>query len=147
MRLNVLWLFVFLAGCRETGDPIADIAARSVTLPDGTKILAEVKLDAAGQAVGMMYRDSLAKDRGMLFYNSQPVRQPYWMHNCKIALDIIWLDPAKKVVEIAADSPPCQKPAQACPNYGGHELSQYVLELNGGQAKLHGVTIGRVLPF
>jgi uncharacterized protein len=140
-------MFVMLAGCGEKGDPVADLAAKTVTLPDGTKITAELKLDAASQATGMMYRDSLAKNRGMLFYNIAPSLQPYWMHNCKIPLDIVWLDPAKKVVEIAVNAQPCQKPPKECPTYGGHRMSQYVLELNAGEAKRHGVAIGRILPF
>ena len=65
------------------------------------------------------------------------------MHNCKIALDIIWLDKAGKVVEVVASAPPCQKEARDCPTYGGHELAFYVLELGAGVAKAHadGITI------
>jgi uncharacterized membrane protein (UPF0127 family) len=140
-------MFAMLTACGEKGDPVADLAAKTVTLPDGANIVAELKLDATSQAVGMMYRDSLAKDRGMLFYNTGPSRQAYWMHNCKIPLDIIWLDPAKKVVEIAAGAQPCQRPPKECPSYGGQEMSQFVLELNSGEAKRHGVTVGRVLAF
>lgn len=136
-----------LTACGEKGDPVADIGAKTVTLPDGTAIVAEVKADAKSQETGMMYRDSLAKDRGMLFYNTRPSYQAYWMHNCKIPLDIVWMDAAKKVVEIAHNAEPCLKPAKECPQYGGHQMSQFVLELNGGDAKRHGVAIGRVLPF
>ncbi len=147
MRAALLWICLFLSACGEKGDPVADISARTVTLPDGTKITAEVKLDAQSQATGMMYRDSLARDRGMLFLNTAMTRQPYWMHNCKIPLDIVWLDSARKVVEIAVAAQPCQKPPQQCPTYGGTELSQYVLELNSGEAQRHGITVGRVLTF
>lgn len=147
MRLSPLWIFILLTACGEKGDPVADISAKIVTLPDGTKITAELKLDTASQATGMMYRDSLAKDRGMLFYNAGPSLQPYWMHNCKIPLDIVWLDPAKKVVEIAVNAQPCNKPSKECPTYGGHQMSQFVLELNGNEAKRHGVAIGRILSF
>jgi uncharacterized membrane protein (UPF0127 family) len=147
MRLTVLWMFAILLGCGQKGDPVADIAAKQVTLPDGAKILAEMKLDPASQAVGMMYRDSLPKDRGMLFYQAKPVQVPYWMHNVKIPLDIIFLDAHKKVVEIAADAQPCLKPPQQCPTYGGHAPSQYVLELNGGEARRHGITTGSLLTF
>jgi uncharacterized membrane protein (UPF0127 family) len=146
MRLTVVWMVLMMAGCGEKGDPVADIAAKQVTLPDGTKILAETKLDAASQAVGMMYRDSLAKDRGMLFYSAKEVQQPYWMHNVKIPLDIIWLSAGKKVVEIA-EAAPCLKPPKECPNYGGHALSQYVLELNAGEAKRHGIVTGATIAF
>lgn len=140
-------MFLLLAACKTEGDPVADIAARTVTLPDGAQILAEPKLDAQSQETGMMYRDSLPPNRGMLFFQTKPVLQAYWMHNCKIPLDIIWLDENKKVVEIVRDAPPCQKPAEQCPSYGGHKAAQYVLELNGGAAKQHRIVVGSVLPF
>ena len=147
MRFLAIAMFLFLTGCKTEGDAVADIAARTVTLPDGTKILSEPKLDAQSQAVGMMYRDSLPNGRGMLFFQTKPVQQAYWMHNCRIPLDIVWLDETKKVVEIVRDAPPCQKPEEQCPAYGGHKLAQYVLELNGGEAKRHGIAVGSVLPF
>ncbi len=142
MRFLVFWMAVCFLGCSQKGDPVPDIAAREVLLPDGTRILAEPKIDRNSQAVGMMYRDSLPKDRGMLFFYNAPAKESYWMHNVRVPLDIIWLDASRKVVEIAANAEPCLKPPQQCPAYGGHEPAQYVLELNGGEAKRHGVAVG-----
>ena len=146
MRLGVVWIsLALLTGCGAKEDEFRDIASRTVILPDGTPIHAEVKADRQSQATGMMYRDSLAADRGMLFVYRGPVREAYWMHNCKIALDIIWLDQDGKVVEIAANAPPCNGPERSCPTYGGHELANYVLELGGGQAKAHQIETGKVV--
>jgi uncharacterized membrane protein (UPF0127 family) len=51
------------------------------------------------------------------------------------------------VVEIAANVPPCKTRASECPTYGGHVLSQYVLELGGGEAQRMGVEVGDALSF
>ena len=119
MPKTALWILLasamVLAGCGDSEQQFRDINTRTVTLPDGTAIHAEVKADRQTQAIGMMYRDSLAPDHGMLFIYNAPVKEAYWMHNCKIALDIIWLDQAGKVVEVVAGAPPCEKEARDCP--------------------------------
>ena len=122
-----------------------DITARKVTLPDGTVITAETRLTPSEQAAGLMYRTELPPDRGMLFLNTQTVTGPYWMKNCKFPLDIIFMSPDHRVVEIAANAPPCT--AEPCPTFGGHVPYQYVLEINGGDAARHGVKEGTTLGF
>ncbi len=149
MPPSSLWIaltaFAFLTACGDSEQQFRDINTRTVTLPDGQVIHAEVKADRQSQAVGMMYRESLAADRGMLFVYRGPIKEAYWMHNCKIALDIIWLDKDSKVVEVVPNAPPCDRPAKECPSYGGHETAYYVLELGAGQAKAHGVETGKTL--
>ena len=134
-------------GCSSSGNVDAVLNTEDVTLPDGARIHAEVKRSSAEKAKGMMYRDSLPRDQGMLFLNGRPERAAYWMANCKIPLDIIWLGERRQVVEISADTPPCPSGGRDCPAFGGHEAAQYVLELNGGEAKRHNVTVGSVLQF
>ncbi len=120
---------------------------RDVTLPDGTAIAAEVEIKPEDMARGMMYRDSVAPDHGMLFVHAETGQYPYWMANCKFPLDIIWMDSTHKVVEISAKTPPCPQGGSDCPNYGGHAPAQFVLELGGGQAAQHSVTVGSAIHF
>ena len=122
-----------------------DITARKITLPDGTVIAAETRVTPQEQAQGLMYRTELASDRGMLFINTQPVTGAYWMKNCNFPLDIIFMARDHRVVEIAANAPPCT--AEPCPTFGGHAPYQYVLEINGGDAAKHGVKEGTTLGF
>jgi hypothetical protein len=96
---------------------------------------------------GMMFRDSLAPDRGMLFVHGTPGRYAYWMFQCLIPLDIIWMNADRKIVEISADTPPCHGEASTCPNYGGHQSSLYVLELGGGMARRYGLKLGDRIAF
>jgi hypothetical protein len=148
MRQCALFVLVLLAGCGAEPEsaPVVDNSV-AVALPGGVKLRAELKTDPADMARGMMFRDQLPADRGMLFVHPAPGRYPYWMHNVRVPLDIIWLDSAKRIVEISPDTPPCLKPASDCPNYGGQSDAQYVLELAGGQAAKLGLAAGQQLQF
>jgi hypothetical protein len=125
----------------------ASVNARTVTLPDGFEVHAELKVTPAEMALGMMYRDSVANGEGMLFVHQRQGLNPYWMGHCTFPLDMIWMDSNHKVVEISANTPPCPSGGSECPNYGGHSPSQFVLEVGGGQAARHDVRVGSELRF
>jgi uncharacterized membrane protein (UPF0127 family) len=148
MRLAALLLLALaLAGCGPKTDTLADFGSRLVTLPAGRQIRAEVLINPQDMARGMMFRDSLAPDRGMLFLHAEAGNYPYWMYQVRIPLDIIWMDSERRVVEIAANTPPCKTGPGQCPTYGGHFRAQYVLELAGGMAAKYGIKPGETLEF
>lgn len=124
-----------------------ELYMRTVTLPDGQKIRAEVEMNDIDMERGMMFRDSLPRGQGMLFIHQKPAAYQYWMYQVKIPLDIIWMDPGHRIVEISTDTPPCKTKASQCPNYGGHAQAQYVLELGGGEARRYGLQVGQTLEF
>jgi uncharacterized protein len=140
-------LFVALVpGCSPRGDANA-LRTQTITLPSGEQIRAEVLTDPRDMASGMMFREQLPPDRGLLFVHTSPGRYPYWMHNVSVPLDIIWLDSSRTIVEISANTPPCMKPAAQCPNYGGNYQAMFVLELAGGMAEKYGLRPGVTLRF
>ena len=117
-------------------------------LPDGDRITAELAMTPEQQARGMMFRSHLAEDRGMLFVGARASPRSFWMYQCLIPLDIIWLDGAKRIVEIVREAPPCrERDPQRCPSYGGNVNSVYVLELAAGQAAGRGLELGDALAF
>lgn len=118
-----------------------------VTLPDGTQIKAELALTRDAQTQGMMFRTNLRPGEGMLFPFEEMAPRAFWMFQTLVALDIIWLDDNKRIVEISANSPPCRTAPDDCPTYGGSAHSTYVLELAAGQAAAHNLTIGSQLEF
>ena len=118
-----------------------------VMLPDGSTVHVELAKTEAERNFGLMERTSLPQGRGMLFIHDQPGQYPYWMYDCKIALDIIWMDQAHRIVEMSPNTPPCKGKADTCPNYGGHETSMYVLELPVGSIKAHQLADGQTVNF
>lgn len=107
--------------------PISAVA----TIPDGTQIQLEVAQTPQQQAMGLMYRQALPDNRGMLFNfpSAQPVS--FWMKNVPVALDMVFL--RNGIVQyIEASAPPCTK--EPCPTYGPRTLIDQVIELRSGRA-------------
>ena len=78
---------------------------------------------------GLMYRESMCKECGMLFEFEQSKEQTFWMKNTKISLDMIFMDENGKITKIFENTVP--ENTQIL--YKGE--AKYVLELNGGEAK------------
>lgn len=132
----------------EAAESDSRLPTMLVTLPSGKAIRAEIATNAADQEHGLMFRTNLPPDRGMLFVFPQPGRYPFWMYHTLIPLDIVWMDTSRTVVFVSANTPPCQsEKTQECPNYGGGETSQYVLELAAGEAAANGLKPGDRLQF
>lgn len=137
-----------LCGCGDKASTMDDLRSTEVTLPNGVKIRAETMREQSDLLRGMMFRDSLPQDRGMLFYHMREANTPYYMFNVKIPLDIIWMDHDRRIVEIARNVPPCKAPkAQDCPTYGGKFPALFVLEANAGFAAKYGLREGERLEF
>ena len=149
LRYAVLILCLAAPGCRQDspGNALEGLDTRTVTLPDGQKVRAEVEIKPQDMARGMMFRESVPDGTGMLFIHSQPGKYPYWMYQVKIPLDILWLDGSRRIVEISEATPPCHTKASECPTFGGHAQARYVLELGAGQVKRHNLRLGDTLAF
>jgi len=145
--LPMLGLALMAAGCSSDSASPDLLLTRKVTLPDGQEIRAEVEMDSVDMQKGMMFRDSLARGRGMLFIHQTPGLYPYWMFQVRIPLDMLWMDASHRIVEISPDTPPCKTKASLCANYGGHQPAQFVLELGGGEARRLGLSVGQTLEF
>lgn len=137
-----------LSACGEKPSTMEDLTSTLVTFPNGTKIVAQSMREPIDMTRGMMFRDSLASDHGMLFFHGRMGKYTYWTYQTRIPLDFIWIDKDYKIVEMAVDIPPCpSKVAHECPNYGGHEDASYVLEVNAGIAAKNGLKVGDRLDF
>src|SRR5262245_10179192 len=77
-----------------------------LTLPSGKVLQVEVMVNDEDRAMGLMFRPSLAADRGMLFVFEEAAFHGIWMKNCKFPIDILWLDDQRKVVHLAENVPP-----------------------------------------
>src|SRR5215510_1777880 len=97
-RYALVPLIAMLAGCGEKNDAVDEFRTTKIRLPDGKVIRAEVMRREEDMMRGMMFRDSLPEDRGMLFIHGKPGKYTYYMYQVKIPLDIIWMDARNTVV-------------------------------------------------
>jgi uncharacterized protein len=143
MRNLLLTALLILTSCGPKGDAVEDFQTRPVRLPGGQVIRAETMIDNMDLTRGMMFRSSLAPDRGMLFVHPRPGNYSYWMYQTLIPLDIVWLDSNRNIVEMVENAQPCKTQASKCAQYGGKQISAYVLEMGGGMAKKYGLMLGQ----
>ncbi|WP_127159805.1 DUF192 domain-containing protein [Xanthomonas arboricola] len=118
-------LLILLSGCASSGGSWVELA--------GTRYQVELAQNDADRAKGLMFRDAMADDHGMLFVHDRQEPLAYWMKNTKIALDILYFDNERRLVSQQRDVPPCSA-GDACPPYPSKRPARYVLELNAGQA-------------
>jgi uncharacterized membrane protein (UPF0127 family) len=103
-----------------------------IYLLEGSSITAELAVTAEERARGLMFREKLLPDQGMLFVFEVEDYHSFWMKNTLVALDMVWLDKDKRIVHIERDVPPCK--ADPCPSYTPKRPGSYVLELKPGSA-------------
>ena len=112
----------------------------------GKRYAVEIADSDEERARGLMFRDSMPDERGMLFIHDVEEPQAYWMKNTRIPLDILYFDNARKLVSQQRDVPACTL-GDGCPPYPSNAPARYVLELNAGQAEAMGLKDGAVLKF
>ncbi|MFN7136711.1 MAG: DUF192 domain-containing protein [Thermomonas sp.] len=126
------------SGCAGAHQPWVELA--------GHRYSVELAVDDAQRARGLMFRDEMEQDHGMLFIHEVQEPQAYWMKNTKIPLDILYFDNDRKLVAQQRNVPPCTL-GDACPPYPSNAPARYVLELNAGQADQLKLQDGSVLVF
>ncbi|WP_295526581.1 DUF192 domain-containing protein [Novosphingobium sp. Chol11] len=97
----------------------------------------ELAATADEQAKGLMFRTAMGADEGMIFPMDPPRRASFWMKNTVISLDLVFVGPDHKVLNVAANAVPCDPtPLSAI------GLTGSVLELNAGRAAEIGIKPG-----
>jgi uncharacterized membrane protein (UPF0127 family) len=92
------------------------------------------------KAQGLMFRDALQPDYGMLFIFQDESPRAFWMRNTRIPLDILYFDSQMTLVSAAENVRPCR--VERCPSYPSQGPARYVLEINAGLASQMGVQKG-----
>lgn len=116
-----------------------------VFLPGGREITAELAVTPAERERGLMFREKLEPDQGMLFVFEEEDLYSFWMKNTLIPLDIIWLNSHRQIVHIEKNVPPCHQ--DPCPGYMPRQPALYVLELRAGQAEANNLQLYQRLSF
>ena len=109
----------------------ACLAREPQVVLNGERFTVEVAESQQKQALGLMFRDSMPDDHGMLFIFPAEGFRSFWMKNTRIPLDIMYFDEDLKLVSVAENAQPCR--TRRCPNYPSEGPAKYVLELNDGK--------------
>ncbi len=142
------------SGCDQAGGSAADQDAerpQPISIPGqartaiirigGVEVTAEIADNQELRGQGLMNRDSLAENHGMLFvYGTSEVRS-FWMRNTRIPLDIAFIDANGVIINIEAMEP------QTDQNYYSQGPMMYALEMDLGWFEANGVGPGDRLEF
>jgi uncharacterized membrane protein (UPF0127 family) len=90
---------------------------------------------------GLMYREYLGQDEGMLFIFHDDSLRSFWMKNTLIPLDMIFINSSLDIVHIVENAEPCKTPT--CPTYSSVLPAMYVLEANSGFSKRQEIKVGQ----
>jgi len=91
---------------------------------------------------GLMYRKQLPQNAGMLFIFDRPDQHSFWMHNTLVPLDIIFITADWNVLGIVENATPLTDSPRSVPGQ-----SQYVLEVNAGFSRRHGLQAGTSVKY
>jgi uncharacterized protein len=110
----------------------------TVTSANGAhRFIVEVARTPEEQARGLMFRNSVPPDRGMIFPYDPPVQASFWMKNTLVPLDMIFIRPDGKIGRIAANTVPMSLDPVA-----SIDPISAVLEIAGGRAAELGIQEG-----
>ncbi len=90
-----------------------------------TKLDIEIADDEYQIQTGLMYRESMLKNEGMLFIFTEEAPRSFYMKNTRFPLDIIFIDAKNKVVSIQKNAQPLNE--SSLPSEGP---AKYVFEVN-----------------
>jgi uncharacterized membrane protein (UPF0127 family) len=138
LRRSITWtllaLFAAVTSCEDASvsrDAYLPLQVGSVALE------AQLAMDSATQKKGLMYRDSLGTNQGMLFISERPGQQSYWMRNTLIPLDIGFFTEDGILREVYPLFPRVEDPVRS-----RRDDIAYALEMNRGWFRENGVKVG-----
>ena len=143
MKKKLFLILFFILACVKHSPSETTLMVKIFPKDSSTPIL--IKAEKAQTDIermrGLMYRQVLAKDAGMLFYFDQEQLQSFWMKNTYIDLDLIFIGSDKKITDILRGHAFSETTIQ--PNH----LYRYVLEVNAGFAEQYKVKPGDKVEF
>ncbi len=103
----------------------------------------EIADTAAKRTLGLMNRENLPEDQGMLFIFEDESEKSFWMKNTLIPLDMIFVDSNLKIVKIQKNAQPCK--TITCTTYPSERPAKYVVEIGGGLSEKLGIEEGQTI--
>ena len=124
--------------------PYVKITPDEDNYTSGIPVYVDVANDPEEQSRGLMFRNSMEWNNGMLFVSEDVKYLSFWMKNTYIPLDMIFVDKDLRIVDIKEDVQPCLQ-EDICPSYPSKQPAKYVLEVNAGFVQQNGIRVGDIL--
>ena len=139
--LYIVTIAVFLANCKEGTNSqnysFEDYFPLSI---EQNIFFAQIAISEEELSHGLMFRNSLDKNHGMLFAFDTPRGMSFWMKNVPIPLDIGYFDSDGRLIEIRQLYPYDEKPV-----FSKSHTIQYALEMNQGWYHLNNIKTGNYI--
>lgn len=103
-----------------------------------TEVTVEIADTQDAREKGLSGRDDLSDGQGMLFVFDNPGLYSFHMQDMEFAIDIIWLDESRRVVDIVSDVSPDTYPQ----TFSSSSAAKYVLEVPAGFSNEHDLARG-----
>jgi uncharacterized protein len=97
----------------------------------------ELAQDESKRQLGLMYRDKLAENQGMLFIFEGDETRAFWMKNTVLSLDMLFVNSKDEIVTIHKNTTPYSEQS-----YVSSKPAQFVIEVNAGYADRHKISVG-----
>jgi uncharacterized membrane protein (UPF0127 family) len=138
----VAWIAIALLPALAACDPTPQVAIVSSDSSQRAAVKVEIANTPDAREIGLMYRNHLDDNAGMIFIFPSPNTAQFWMKNTVIPLDMLFADANGKVLGVVANAQPYSEAL-----LGGFSGTVYVLEVNAGYAAKHHVVAGDRLEF
>jgi uncharacterized membrane protein (UPF0127 family) len=117
----------------------------TVSFENGGEVKVEISKTRSQLETGLMFREGLEEDSGMLFILNSEDHHSFWMKNVNFPLDLIWLDSELFIVDITRDARPCE--TDPCPTYSPAHPVRYVIEVPEGFASSNNIELHQMVKF
>lgn len=107
---------------------------------DTTTVWVEIAQDNLTRTKGLMFRNDMPEDQGMLFIFEVPQMLSFWMKNTYLPLDIAFIDHKGVITDIHQ-----MAPLDTVPRYASSVPTLYALEVNQGFFAKKGIRVGDVV--
>ena len=147
--------FAAIVGCKKQPAPVAPpvtlVEPTDTRLPTeeitvgGKVFTVELAFKSMTRQRGLMFREHLPDDAGMLFIFDRSKVQSFYMKNCLIDLDIVYIEANGRIAKIA--TMPAPTPGARLEYYSSDIPVKFALELPAGAAQMLGLQPGQTITF
>ncbi len=140
-------LFMPLTACKDKDtDSAVALFPLSIVSKDGSETRASFKVERAitmaEQEKGLMFREVMAQDHGMIFIYPKPAQLYFWMKNTYIPLDMIFINDKNEIIHIFKNAKP-----HDLTHISSGGISRAALEINAGLSDKFNISVGDRIIF